>query len=118
MTTFEKVKRNILRDMREIPVHSETTWADIMIRNTCQMKEIEEQKKLWNWLVNPNEDSPPCTFMSVDKDRKIVVEEFQKMTIKDEGDEKTDTYTLNIKNETIRNGNVCYIKTTSGRCTE
>jgi hypothetical protein len=61
MTTFERVKRNILRDMESTTSHNADSWARIMLTNTARLTNIEEQKLFWAWIQNPmdEEREPP-----------------------------------------------------------
>lgn len=62
MSTFERVRKNILKDMARSRVHTAESWADIMLSNTSQLTDCRQQHMFWNWLVNPEEDEslPPC----------------------------------------------------------
>ena len=63
MTTFERVRRNILRDMASSKVHTAESWCNIMLSNTADLTNVEEQKKFWNFLQNPTDeerDPPIC----------------------------------------------------------
>ena len=56
MTTFERVRRNILRDMASSKVHTAESWCNIMLSNTADLTDTEEQKKFWGFLVNPMDE--------------------------------------------------------------
>ena len=47
MSTFEKVKRRILRDMDSCTTHDAMSWAQIMLQNTAQLTSEADQKKFW-----------------------------------------------------------------------
>ena len=62
MSTFERAKRNLVRDMASSRTHDAVSWANIMLRNTSRLTNIEDQHKFWDFMCNPydDEDLPPC----------------------------------------------------------
>ena len=59
MTTFERVKKRILKDMAASTTHNAESWVNIMLRNTALLTNVEEQKKFWEFIQNPEEDERP-----------------------------------------------------------
>ena len=55
MSTFETVKRRLLRDIRDTPNMDGMQWANIMLQNTSRLTDEEEQKKFWNFISNPGD---------------------------------------------------------------
>mgnify|MGYP006107390467 CR=1 FL=1 len=61
MTTFDRVRKNILRDMASRKTHTAESWAHIMLENTCRLTNTAEQEKFWEFMQNPTgeERAPP-----------------------------------------------------------
>ena len=57
MSTFERVRRNIERDMEMTKVHTAASWAAIMLRNTSRLTNGIEQKKFLEWMTNPFDEN-------------------------------------------------------------
>jgi hypothetical protein len=76
MTTFERVRRNILRDMASSKVHTAEGWCQIMLSNTANLTNVEEQKKFWNFLQNPADEERAAPICDVfEKHQKIEMPE-------------------------------------------
>ena len=56
MSTFERAKQKILRDMESCSAHTAESWARIMLSNTKDLVDPAEQAKFWVWCGNPTED--------------------------------------------------------------
>ena len=114
MSTFEKVKRNILRDMDKSMTHTAESWARIMLDNTSRLTRVSEQKKFWAWMTNPEEDESivdPVCEQFTEHCRIDEVDQYDvPMTIVDTDDEKSSIETVKMKNEYFRNGLGMYIK--------
>ena len=114
MSTFEKVKRNILRDMDKSMTHTAESWARIMLDNTSRLTRVSEQKKFWAWMTNPEEDESivdPVCEQFTEHCRIDEVDQYDvPMTIVDTDDEKSSIETVQMKNEYFRNGLGMYIK--------
>ena len=114
MSTFERVKKNILRDMDLSKVHTAESWCNIMLQNTNRLTSVEEQKKFWAWMTNPEEDESildPVCEQFTEHCRIDEVEQYDvPMTIVDPDDEKSSIETVQMKNEYFRNGLGMYIK--------
>ena len=104
MSTFERVKRNILRDMNSSSTHTAESWANIMLTNCSNLHSVEEQKKFWAWLQNPMGDERADPICEVFDSHLRINEE--KVT-KFDDDEKSPTY---LKNTYNRNGSAMFIK--------
>ena len=37
------------------------TWANIMLKHTARLTDVNEQKKFWNWFTNPGDTDIPAT---------------------------------------------------------
>ena len=71
MSTFERAKRNILRDMAASSCHTAESWAHIMLKNTARLHNVEDQKKFWSFLTNPEDDEDiPMPTVAVMQDQK------------------------------------------------
>jgi len=104
MSTFARVKRNILRDMNSSSTHTAESWANIMLTNCSNLHSVEEQKLFWAWLQNPLDDERPDPICEVfDNHLKINEEEVTKF----DDDEKSPTY---LRNTYHRNGSAMFIR--------
>jgi hypothetical protein len=99
MTSFEKVKKGILKDMDASRTHTAMSWANIMLRNCNRLTSVAEQHKFWEWFTNPEDDELP----------PVVCEKFEhchistpKYTTAPTDDEKTPDVTF--ENTYTRNG--------------
>ena len=109
MSTFERVKRNILRDMDLSKVHTAQSWCNIMLQNCDRLTNVDEQKKFWNWMVNPHddEDHPAVECDMFDEHKPI--DQVKRVTVpKNTDDEKSEEIVL--ENEYKRNGQAMFIK--------
>ena len=115
MTTFEKVKRNILEDMERTGYHTPESWANILLTNTCRLTDDEEQKKFWRWLMNPeDEDRPEMEFESVDPARVINIPEHTMLRTSIMEDEKEEPQEdIDYCQITTQQGGTCYIRATA-----
>ena len=110
MTTFEKVRRKIERDMDAIQVHTPESWASILLRHTQTLKDEQEQKKFWAWLGNPEEEDLEAPKlipmgMPVQTPRNVTVRQ------KDECDEKCGEVNVDLVNEFEQNGCIMVCRT-------
>ena len=110
MTTFEKVRKKITRDMDGIKVHTPESWANILLTHTSQLKDEREQAKFWNWLQNPEEDEREAPTLGQCND-PVLAPEFVTTTIKDECDEKEGDTIVELQNQFKRNGFVMTCRT-------
>ena len=90
---FLRVKRDILRDMKETPQHTQESWANIMLRNTQYLTTVEDQNSFWNFILNPADerDYVAPEFISYNSE-DVAIKQFQKLKlhVTDESDEKMD----------------------------
>ena len=110
MTTFERVKRNILRDMDGQKVHTAESWANILLTNTNRLKDEREQAKFWAWLGNPDDremEEPTLRPVVENKDAPTQVS----VTVKDECDEKEGETIVELENAFERNGFITVCRT-------
>ena len=106
MTTFERVKRNILRDMDGSKVHTAASWANIMLNNTASLTNPEEQKKFWGWMQNPEDDERPDPICEMFE--KHTMEDIPKYVTVPTGDDEKST--IELEQECHRNGAAMFIK--------
>ena len=100
MSTFERVRAMIMKDIDSASHHTADSWANIMLQNTARLTNPVEQRKFWDWVANPEDEDgrAKCTFETLPPTKTV---DFQP-TIKI-GDE---TYNQEI----YRNGMSCLIK--------
>ena len=110
MSTFERVKRNILRDMAGSKTHTSESWANIMLTHTNRLTDVKEQKKFWAWIQNP-EDSEDIVDPIIETFEKHVEDIPSEVTVsyQHENDEKAQEIVL--ENTVERNGMAVFIKT-------
>ena len=100
---FERVKRDILKDMENTTIHTPESWADIMLQNTQYLKTVEDQQAFWEWIVNPNEERrKKLDFANYDPN-KLEVEQFQHFKVND--------MDVNVKNTCTQNSLTTFIVT-------
>ena len=46
--TFEKVKKNILADIKSCKTHTAESWAQIMLKNTSRLTKDADQAQFWD----------------------------------------------------------------------
>ena len=110
MSTFDRVKTAILRDMASAQTHTASSWATILLRNTNRLTDVSEQKKFWNWLANPQElERESSVVGTVEPPTEPVVfpKTYEMPLLADGDDEKCPVVTME---QTVRrNGLACYI---------
>ena len=104
MTTFEKAKMRIERDMKNMFAPDAQAWANIMLEHTAQLTDPDEQKKFWQWMVNPYDTDTAHVneWAPVSEQRQIE----QVGTVQD-GDS-----TVELHNQCHQVGGTTFIKTT------
>jgi len=115
MSTFEKVRRNILRDMSLSKTHTAESWANIMLSNTGRLTDVLQQHLFWQWMSNPmeSEDIPDAVIESMEH-TQIETPEYTSVPMQD--DEKETE--IQMRNEYYRNGQGVYIRSTPISATE
>ena len=108
---FRRVKNKMIREMKETPVHTQQSWADIMLRAAQRCTSDADQKDFFKFILNPNDtwDVPEPTFMEISTVGDIIIPKFQSMTIKDEGDEKNSSVEVEFTNTIRTNGGTTFI---------
>ena len=110
MSTFERVRKNILADMEAHKTHTAESWADIMLRNTARLTSEKEQAKFWAFMMNPNdEEDLPTPQLEPWNNEEIDQPETVKLLVRDEDDEKGTE--VELENVYERRGQTMYIKT-------
>ena len=112
MSTFEKVKHRILRDMSTRSVHTAESWASMMLQNTNELSDIDEQKKFWAWMVNPSGEEQLKAECDV-FDEHVPITQEPHVTVKsvDNDDEKDEG--VEMDQHFKRNGMAMYIRVTN-----
>lgn len=94
--------------------HTAESWARIMLDNTSRLTNIDEQKKFWAWMTNPEEDESivdPVCEQFAEHCRIEEVEQYDvPMTTNDADDEKAPLEQVQMNNQYFRNGLGMYIK--------
>ena len=108
---FLRVKRDILRDMRETAHHTQESWANIMLEHTQYLTTTEDQQSFWNFILNPNDerDYVAPKFDTIDS-TDVVIEKIQKMSVVEECDEKMGDVEITLENTEHRDGLTSFIK--------
>ena len=52
---FERVKRDILKDMKELSYISGDAWADILLKHSKYCESDADQISFWNFILNPSD---------------------------------------------------------------
>jgi len=108
MTSFERVKRNILRDIAGSRNHTAGSWANIMLNNTSRLTDVGEQEKFWNWMQNPEDDERPGVVCeNFETHCEIARPKYTSVPL-DGGDEKSKE--VQLENEYKRNGSAMYVR--------
>ena len=109
---FLRVKRDILKDMKDISYHTQESWAEIMLKHSQFLTTVEDQQSFWNFILNPSDERDYVSpkFYTYDPN-DVIIQKFQKLSIAVEDDEK-DSIEITLKNEEVRNGLTSYITVT------
>lgn len=98
---FQRVKRDILKEIQELPNLDGDAWADIILRNSRYCETDEDQISFWNFILNPHDK------------RDFVTPKYVK------GDFSTDTLIptedteYNLKHEFHQEGGTTFVRTRS-----
>ena len=110
MSTFERARDGVLRDMAADMTHTSESWAAILLRNTSRLTDVKEQEKFWGFLVNPEDDEDlPAPIIEPYEATTEVREEFTTVPLKEENEEKARD--VELQNQYYRNGMTCYVRT-------
>ena len=111
MSTFERCKRNILRDMAASKTHTADSWARIMLENTARLTNVEDQRKFWEFISNPYdvEDIPAPVVQKMEHIKIDQPRQYTAPAIKHD-DEKESKEEVVIVNEYFRNGATLHIR--------
>ena len=118
-TNFLKVKRKMLQEIAETPMHTGKSWADIMLRAAGRCRSDEDQKDFMRFILNPDDsfDIPEPTFMDCDTTADVLIQKVQSMKIIDTEEEKECEVEIELQNEIVTNGGTTFIKVTPVKCT-
>jgi len=104
---FERVKRNIIEEMKSIRSHDGESWARIMLTNSSRLTSEEDQKDFFRWILDPTDERDDklefCTYKPVE----TIPTAFSVQV--DEGDEKSKT--VECTNHVVKNGYTMFIDT-------
>ena len=93
---FERVKRDIMKDMENTTIHSPESWADIMLQNTQYLKTEQDQQDFWNWIINPNADRRKQLEFRKYNPNEIEIDQFQHFKVDDKDVTVKNTCTHNL----------------------
>ena len=110
MTTFERVRRNIRRDMDAIQVHTPESWANILLTNTHRLTDEREQEKFWAWLQNPEDHEMEAPVIA-SRGEFSLTPSIVTVPYTDAGDEKQTETEVELENTFERNGFVMVCRT-------
>ena len=107
---FERVKRDILADMKSARAHTGQSWSRIMLENASRLKTEADQKAFYEFILDPTDSrDQEIQFEKYDPQENIPAS----FTIPvDTGDEKTEV--VECSNHITRNGASMYIDTRVG----
>ena len=110
MSTFEKAKAKLIKQMSSIKVHTPESYSRIMIDCTKGLVDVKEQHKFWNHIMNPEgvEDVPTCNFCELDPMKPIDKQRQFTVSATSADDEKGQE--ILIQQTAVRNGMVCSIE--------
>ena len=113
MSTFERVKRNIVKDMERSKVHTAMSWANILLQRTARLTDIEEQKKFWEWIENPEEEERliPSKYTNVTHKPLLIPSHVRALSVLENSDDEKENE-IELHQETVREGFTTYIKVT------
>ena len=106
MSTFETVRRRLMRDFRETPNMDGMQWANIMLKHTARLTDEEEQKKFWNFMQNPGDADLDETTEWAPVPEPTEVQQF----VTAYGDDPKE---IELENRFKQNGLCTFISTTS-----
>jgi hypothetical protein len=108
----------MLRDMAGSKTHTAESWANIMLKNTSRLTDVNEQEKFWRFMSNPQDEEdipdPVCQPM---EHKRIEEPEQYTTTYVDHGEEKQCEEKIKIHNEYFRNGQAVYIRSKPSKAT-
>ena len=110
MTTFERVKQNILRDMQGSKTHTAESCARIMLNNTNRLTNTAEQEKFWDFMQNPTNEEhipPPICAPMAEDHMQIDQPDTTKCPVENDDEKMTD---VTLKNKYFRNGMAMFIQ--------
>ena len=109
MTTFERVRANVLKDIASRKTHTPESWAHLMLDNTRRLTDPVEQEKFWNFMQNPTgeEHIPPPVCAPMSDHVQIDQPDIIMCSINTGDDEKSGE--IEMKNSYFRNGMSMYI---------
>ena len=114
MTSFERCKLGILRDMAGCSTHNAESWCSIMLRNTAGLTDVDQQRLFWNFLQNPEDDDRPPPEVEIFE--KHVRADLPKTCVVD-----VDGKTVVLEQTVVRNGqsvHICLKPVPTDQCDE
>ena len=107
---FERVKRDILAEMKSARAHCGQSWSRIMLENASRLTTEADQKAFYEFILDPTDSrDQEITFEKCDPQENIPAT----FTIPvDTGDEKTEV--VECSNHITRNGASMFIDTRVG----
>ena len=77
---MQRVKTDILEEMKSLPYVSGDAWADILLRNAQFCKTDKDQQDFWRCILNPkdNREFKDPTFIKAEENIALTPEEVAK----------------------------------------
>ena len=113
---FNKVRRKMIKDIQDCAQHSQTNWADIMLRAARRCKTDEDQKDFFKFVLNPADswDVTEPTFMNIEPHTEVLINTVQSMSISETDDEKDNDIVMHNDVSTV--GGTTYITVKPVEC--
>lgn len=110
---FLRVKKDILEDIKGSSCHTQSSWADILLRHSKYCVTKEDQRSLMNFILNPSDSREFVNPKYVDQEiqNSVDIHRFEKMFISDPNEEKSNSVEIELENEIFTRGNTTFIRT-------
>ena len=98
---MQRVKTDILEEMKSLPYVSGDAWADILLRNAKYCKTDKDQQDFWRFILNPkdNREFKDPTFIKVEENITLTPGEVENDGVK-------------LRNKYHQTGGTMFIRTT------
>jgi hypothetical protein len=97
---MQRVKTDILEEMKSLPYVSGDAWADILLRNAKYCKTDKDQQDFWRFILNPkdNREFEDPTFIKAEENIALTPEEVANGDVK-------------LRNEYHQTGGTMFVRT-------
>ena len=110
---FQRVKRDIIRDIEEQNCHSQSSWADILLKHSKYCVTKADQQSLYRFILNPDDmrDFGDIEFEDIDPVDEVKINCFEKMQISNSEDEKENMEEITLENKIYTRGGTTFVIT-------